>query len=183
MLEVGTGFHQELTGRENVYLSGAILGMRRGEIQRKFDEIVAFAEIEESPHEELLARGGICGIASSLGAVHRAAPGACRRPCFTGGLDFEGTHVYGPARDRGPAGAIIDTQPEATTDRKRGRHGRRRQNGEIYNYRELMHELELCNWFRSRCDTEVLVHGHEQWGPSSGSGPRGMFGGGRRDAR
>jgi homopolymeric O-antigen transport system ATP-binding protein len=46
LLEVGTGFHQELTGRENVFLSGAILGMRRSEIQRKFDEIVAFAEIE-----------------------------------------------------------------------------------------------------------------------------------------
>src|SRR5271157_466599 len=47
LLEVGTGFHPELTGRENVYLNGAILGMRRAEIQRKFDEIVAFAEIEE----------------------------------------------------------------------------------------------------------------------------------------
>ncbi len=46
LLEVGTGFHQELTGRENVFLSGAILGMRRSEIQRKFDDIVAFAEIE-----------------------------------------------------------------------------------------------------------------------------------------
>jgi len=47
LLEVGTGFHQELTGRENVFLSGAILGMRRAEIQRKFDEIVAFSEVEE----------------------------------------------------------------------------------------------------------------------------------------
>jgi lipopolysaccharide transport system ATP-binding protein len=47
LLEVGTGFHQELTGRENVFLSGAILGMRRSEIQRKFDEIVAFAEVEK----------------------------------------------------------------------------------------------------------------------------------------
>ena len=47
LLEVGTGFHQELTGRENVYLSGAILGMRRAEIQRRFDDIVAFAEVEE----------------------------------------------------------------------------------------------------------------------------------------
>jgi lipopolysaccharide transport system ATP-binding protein len=47
LLEVGTGFHPELTGRENVRLSGAILGMRRPEIQRKFDEIVAFAEIEK----------------------------------------------------------------------------------------------------------------------------------------
>ncbi|MHC4947618.1 MAG: ABC transporter ATP-binding protein [Planctomycetota bacterium] len=47
LLEVGTGFHHELTGRENVYLNGAILGMRKTEIDRKFDEIVAFAEIEK----------------------------------------------------------------------------------------------------------------------------------------
>jgi lipopolysaccharide transport system ATP-binding protein len=46
LLEVGTGFHPELTGRENIYLNGAILGMRRAEIARQFDEIVAFAEIE-----------------------------------------------------------------------------------------------------------------------------------------
>jgi lipopolysaccharide transport system ATP-binding protein len=46
LLEVGTGFHPELTGRENVYLNGSILGMKRAEIDRKFDEIVAFAEVE-----------------------------------------------------------------------------------------------------------------------------------------
>ena len=46
LLEVGTGFHGELTGRENVYLNGTILGMKRAEITRKFDEIVAFAEVE-----------------------------------------------------------------------------------------------------------------------------------------
>src|SRR6266849_768266 len=46
LLEVGTGFHMELTGRENVYLNGAILGMKRAEIARKFDEIVAFADTE-----------------------------------------------------------------------------------------------------------------------------------------
>ena len=46
LLEVGTGFHPDLTGRENIFLNGAILGMRRTEIARKFDEIVAFAEVE-----------------------------------------------------------------------------------------------------------------------------------------
>lgn len=47
LLEVGTGFHKELTGRDNVYLNGAVLGMKKAEIDRKFDEIVAFSEVEK----------------------------------------------------------------------------------------------------------------------------------------
>jgi len=47
LLEVGTGFHSELSGRENIFLNGAILGMRKHEIQRKFDEAVDFAEVEK----------------------------------------------------------------------------------------------------------------------------------------
>jgi len=47
LLEVGTGFHPELTGRENIYLNGSIIGMKKREVERKFDEIVAFAEIEQ----------------------------------------------------------------------------------------------------------------------------------------
>src|SRR5205085_9518048 len=47
LLEVGTGFHRELTGRENIFLNGSILGMKRAEITKRFDEIVAFAEIDK----------------------------------------------------------------------------------------------------------------------------------------
>ena len=47
LLEVGTGFHPELTGRDNIFLNGALLGMKRAEIRRKFDEIVAFADMDK----------------------------------------------------------------------------------------------------------------------------------------
>ena len=47
LLEVGTGFHQQLTGRENIFLNGAILGMTKAEIKKRFDEIVAFSEVEK----------------------------------------------------------------------------------------------------------------------------------------
>jgi lipopolysaccharide transport system ATP-binding protein len=51
LLEVGTGFHPELSGYDNIYLSGAILGMRRSEIDKRLDEIVGFAEVERFLHE------------------------------------------------------------------------------------------------------------------------------------
>jgi lipopolysaccharide transport system ATP-binding protein len=62
LLEVGSGFHRELTGRENVYLNGTILGMRKAEIDRKFDEIVAFAEVEKFIDTPVNVRPiGFCG--------------------------------------------------------------------------------------------------------------------------
>ena len=64
LLEVGTGFHPELTGRENIFLNGAMLGMTRDEIRRKFDEIVAFAEVEkflDTPVKRYSVAACMCG--------------------------------------------------------------------------------------------------------------------------
>ncbi len=74
LLEVGTGFHPELTGRENIYLNGAILGMKKAEIDRKFDEIVAFAEVEkflDTPVKRYLQRH-----VRAAGLRRGGAPGA-----------------------------------------------------------------------------------------------------------
>jgi lipopolysaccharide transport system ATP-binding protein len=69
LLEVGTGFHPELTGRENIYLNGAILGMKSSEIDRKFDEIVAFSEVEKYTGQAFLERdvpaAGLCCCSTS----------------------------------------------------------------------------------------------------------------------
>ena len=78
LLEVGTGFHLELTGRENIYLNGAMLGMKKAEIDRKLDEIVAFSEIERFPRH--------AGKALLLGHV-RAASLCGSRPSRTGNPD------------------------------------------------------------------------------------------------
>ena len=88
LLEVGTCFHQELTGRENIFLNGAILGMKRAEIKSKFDEIVAFSEIErfiDTPvkrYESGLVRPPrICGRGSSRTGNSGYRPGLGRRGC------------------------------------------------------------------------------------------------------
>ena len=77
LLEVGTGFHPELTGRENVFLNGALVGMRKSEIKRKFDSIVEFAGVAEwidTPIKAILERhegkAGICRRSPSRAGNH-----------------------------------------------------------------------------------------------------------------
>jgi asparagine synthase (glutamine-hydrolysing) len=119
---------------------------------------------------------GICGIATTHGPIDadrlREMAGMLRHR----GPDSEGLHVDDIAGIAARRLAIIDLtggdQPIANED------GRVVvvQNGEIYNYRELMHELERAGHrFRTRCDTEVLVHGYEEWGARLWERLRGMF--------
>ena len=71
LLKVGTGFHPELTGRENIFLNGGILGMRRAEIKRKFDEIVEFSEAEkfyDTPVKRYLSTGMYMRLAFAVAA-------------------------------------------------------------------------------------------------------------------
>src|SRR2546421_10396057 len=119
---------------------------------------------------------GICGIASTRGAVD---PERLRRMSTTlhhRGPDSSGSHTDGGVGIAARRLAIIDLtggdQPIANEDRTVFVV----QNGEIYNYRELMRELERAGHrFHTRCDTEVLVHGYEQWGPKLWERLRGMF--------
>ena len=81
LLEVGTGFHPELTGRENIFLNGAILGMKWTEIERKFDEIVAFSEIErflDTPVKRY-SSGMYVRLAFAVAAHLRSGNSHCRR--------------------------------------------------------------------------------------------------------
>ena len=90
LLEVGTGFHPELTGRENIYMNGAILGMRGGEIDRKFDEIVAFAEIEkllDTPVKHY-SSGMYVRLAFAV-AAHRSAEFILRNEGLTASMEPE----------------------------------------------------------------------------------------------
>ena len=109
---------------------------------------------------------GICGIASERGSVDPERLRAMATTLFHRGPDSEGTHLDGPVGIAARRLAIIDLtggdQPIANEDGSVVVV----QNGEIYNYRELMRELERAgHTFRTRCDTEVLVHGYEEWGP------------------
>ena len=89
-LEVGTGFHPELTGRENIYLNGAILGMKKAEIDRKFDEIVGFAEIEKFIRHacEALLYRHVCSAGLRRGRSSGAGDLACGRGVGSKGYSF-----------------------------------------------------------------------------------------------
>jgi asparagine synthase (glutamine-hydrolysing) len=119
---------------------------------------------------------GICGIATTRGAVDPERLAGMSATLLHRGPDSEGTYLDGPVGLGARRLAIIDLsggdQPIANEDGSVVVV----QNGEIYNYRELLRELERAgHTFRTRCDTEVLVHGYEEWGPRLWERLRGMF--------
>jgi len=119
---------------------------------------------------------GICGIASNKGAIDPDRLRRMSETLYHRGPDSEGMHLDGPVGIAARRLAIIDLtggdQPIANEDGSVVVV----QNGEIYNYRELMRELERAGHrFHTRCDTEVLAHGYEQWGARLWERLRGMF--------
>jgi asparagine synthase (glutamine-hydrolysing) len=119
---------------------------------------------------------GICGIASSRGPIDPERLRRMSETLYHRGPDSEGRHIDGSVGIAARRLAIIDLaagdQPISNEDGTVTVV----QNGEIYNYRELMHELERAGHrFRTRCDTEVLVHGYEEWGARLWERLRGMF--------
>ncbi|NUR75322.1 MAG: asparagine synthase (glutamine-hydrolyzing) [Thermoleophilia bacterium] len=119
---------------------------------------------------------GICGIASGRGAVDAERVRRMSATLYHRGPDSEGAHIDGPVGIAARRLAIIDLtggdQPIANEDGSVVVV----QNGEIYNYRELMLELQRAGHsFHTHCDTEVLVHGYEEWGPRLWERLRGMF--------
>src|SRR5436305_7826064 len=119
---------------------------------------------------------GICGIASTRGVVD---PDRLRRMSATlvhRGPDSEGSHLDGAVGIAARRLAIIDLAGGDQPIANEAGTVVVVQNGEIYNYRELMHELERAGHrFRTRCDTEVLAHGYEEWGAELWERLRGMF--------
>src|SRR5216684_3915778 len=77
LLEVGTGFHMDLTGKENIFLNGAVLGMTRAEIRRKFDEIVAFAEVERFLDTPVKRYSSGMFVRWEMRSFRRSASGLC----------------------------------------------------------------------------------------------------------
>ncbi|HEV8105528.1 MAG TPA: asparagine synthase (glutamine-hydrolyzing) [Gaiellaceae bacterium] len=127
---------------------------------------------------------GICGIASGRGVVDRERLGRMAATLIHRGPDSEGMHVEGPVGIVARRLAIIDLtggdQPIANEDGSVVVV----QNGEIYNYRELAHSLARAGHsFHTRSDTEVLVHGYEEWGEGLWERLRGMFAVALWDAR